>query len=222
MKRAVVLSHASIAHELGHVGDWLTGRGFTVVRRHREDSPDLLDADLLDADLLVVLGSPGSVAEGHCSPAGLQEIEQVRRWVEADHRYLGICFGAQVLALATGGRVERMAVTDRGWLTLESDEPDRSDLVGPWMVWHEDAVTAPEQARVLARSRNADQIFSWRRAWGMQFHPELDSAALERMAAALGAPPEDYEPLASAMRDDETGHRDRTMRLLDAFWADVT
>lgn len=222
MKRAVVLSHASIAHELGHVGDWLTERGFSVVRRHREDAPDLLEADLLEAELLVLLGSPGSVAEGHGSPDGEREIAQVRHWVETDRAVLGICYGAQVLARAAGGGVDRMPGTDRGWMTLATDEDDAADLAGPWMVWHEDAVTAPEQARVLARSGRADQIFSWRRAWGLQFHPELDSGSLERMACALGASPEDYEPLVSAMRDDETGHRDRTMRLLDTFWADIT
>lgn len=221
MKRAVVLSHASIAFELGHLGDWLTGHGFTIVRRYREDSPDLLAADLLDADLLVLLGSPGSVAEGHSSPDGEHEIEQVRRWVEADRAVLGICYGAQVLARAAGGKVDRMAATDRGWMTLASDGDDTGDLTGPWMVWHEDAVTAPEQATVRARSGCADQIFSWRRAWGLQFHPELESGSLERMACALGASPEEYAPLVTAMREDETGHRDRTLRLLDAFWADV-
>lgn len=221
MKRAVVLSHASIAHELGHVGDWLTDRGFTVIRRYREDAPDLLEAELLDADLLVLLGSPGSVAQGYLTPDGVREVEQVRTWIEADQPCLGICFGAQVLALASGGRVDRMTTTDRGWMTLTSDGGDLRDLLGPWMVWHEDAVTAPEQARVHARSGHADQIFAWRRAWGLQFHPELDSAALERMAAGLGAPVEHYKPLVTAMRDDEAGHRDRTMRLLDTFWADV-
>lgn len=221
MKRAVVLSHASIAHELGHVGDWLALNDFTVTRRYREDSPDLLAEDLLDADLLVLLGSPSSVAEGHGSPAGEAEVEQVRRWVEADRACLGICYGAQVVARAAGGRVERMPVTDRGWMTLTSEQEDVRDLAGPWMVWHEDAVTAPDHATVRARSGCADQVFSWRRAWGLQFHPELDSGSLERMATALGAPAEAYEPLVTAMREDEDGHRTRTLRLLDAFWADV-
>ena len=217
MPTAVVLSHRAVAHELGPLGDWLEAGGFAVTRVHREDAPDIPDADLL-----VVLGSPGSVASGFCTPAGDAEVEQVRAWVEADRPYLGICYGSQALARAIGGSVERMRSTDRGWMTLASDPDEHAALAGPWMVWHEDALTAPEHARVRARSGNADQVFSYRRAWGIQFHPELDSAALERMAVALGAGPEDYAPLVTAMRNDEEGHRQRSMRLFDAFWADAT
>lgn len=218
MPTAVVLSHRSVAHELGPLGDWLAARGFTVDRLHREDAPEIPD----EADLLVVLGSPGSVASGYCLPAGDREIEQVRAWVEADRPYLGICYGSQALARAIGGTVERMQSTDRGWMTLASDEDEHDVLVGPWMVWHEDALTAPPHARVRARSGNADQVFSHRRAWGIQFHPELDSAALQRMAQALGAPESDYAPLVTAMANDEQGHRERALRLFDAFWADVS
>ena len=217
MSTAVVLSHRAVAHELGPLGEWLEGRGFAVSRVYREDSPELPDADLL-----VVLGSPGSVASGFCAPAGDREIEQVRTWVEADRPYLGICYGSQALARAIGGSVERMTSTDRGWMILASDEAEHEVFAGPWMVWHEDALTAPAHARVRARSGNADQVFSYRRAWGIQFHPELDSGALERMAVALGAPAEDYEPLVTAMRNDEEGHRQRSLRLFDAFWADIT
>lgn len=221
MKRAVVVSHNAIAHELGHVSEWLDREDFEVIRLHREDAPHLSSPELADADLLVVLGSPGSVASGFCSPAGLGEIDLVRAWVDDDRPYLGICFGSQVLAQAGGGTVERMASTDRGWMTLFTDGTEDDSLTGPWMVWHEDALTAPDHARVRARSGSADQIFSYRRAWGIQFHPELDSASLERMASALGAAPDDYAPLVTAMREDEAGHRERSLRLLDAFWADV-
>lgn len=216
MATAAVLSHRAVAHELGPLGDWLASRGFAVDRRYREDAPDLPDADLL-----VVLGSPGSVASGFCLPPADREIAQIRAWVEADRPYLGICFGSQALARAIGGTVERMLSADRGWMTLASDASEHAVLAGPWMVWHEDALTAPAHARVRARSGNADQVFSYRRAWGVQFHPELDSGSLERMAVALGAAAEDYEPLVTAMRNDEEGHRQRSLALFDAFWADV-
>lgn len=218
MSTAVVLSHRAVAHELGPLGDWLAGRGFTVERLHREDEPELPTS----ADLLVVLGSPGSVAAGFCTSPGRREVDQIRAWVQADRPCLGICYGSQALALALGGGVERMRSTDRGWMTLASDEAEHTVFTGPWMVWHEDALTAPPLATVRARSGNADQVFSYGRAWGVQFHPELDSTALERMAIALGAGPDAYEPLVAAMRDDESGHRQRSLRLFDAFWADVS
>src|SRR3954451_14045431 len=107
--RAVVLSHRSIAHELGLLEPWLDavtqGR---IERQFREDGGPHLDGD---ADLLVVLGSPGSVAGGHCAPAAAAEVTAVRAWVEAGRPYFGVCFGSQALALALGGSVQRRETT---------------------------------------------------------------------------------------------------------------
>lgn len=215
--RSVVLSHRAIAHELGAVGEWLTASGFTVDHIFREDEPALPD----DADLLVVLGSPNSVAEGRCLPAGDREIEQVREWLASDRPYLGICYGAQVLSLAAGGRVRRLDDTARGWLPVEAMTNDVPGLRGPWVVWHEDGITAPDGAVVRARTDVADQVFSVGRAWGIQFHPELTSESLERMAVAIGADEPAYRPLVDAMAADESGHHARALDLLDAFWVDV-
>lgn len=222
MPQAVVLSHRAIAHELGPLGDWLADAGFAVDRVYREDV-----LPLPDADLLIVLGSPHSVAEGWCAPAGEEEIALVRTWLASDRPYLGICFGAQVLARATGGRVDRLLVVNRGWALLEdTDARDAGDfggaLAGPWMVWHEDAITAAPDAQVRARFHGADQVFSVGRAWGVQFHPELDSASLTRMATALGADESDYQPLVDAMAHEEQAHHDRAVTLFETFWAEVT
>lgn len=216
MSSAVVLSHRTVAHELGVLGDWLADRGYAVSRTYRDDETSVL----APADLLVVLGSPGSVAVGHCPPAGAHEVAQVREWVGSGRPYLGICYGSQVLATALGGRVTRMPEPDRGWMSLSHDADDAA-FAGPWMVWHNDAVTAPGTALVRARSTRADQAFSVGRAWGVQFHPELDSAALERMAIALGASERDYGPLVAAMRDDEEAHRARALALFDTFLTDA-
>lgn len=215
--RAVVLSHRSIAHELGAVGDWLTASGFTVDHVFREDEPDLPDG----ADLLVVLGSPNSVAEGRCLPAGDREIAQVGLWLASGRPYLGICYGAQVLALAAGGSVRRLDETSRGWTSVQVADPGAPGLAGPWLVWHEDGITAPDGAVVRARTDVADQVFSIGRAWGVQFHPELTGESLERMAVAIGADEPTYRPLVDAMAADESAHAARARDLLDAFWADV-
>ncbi len=225
MTKALVLSHRDVAHELGHLGDWLAARGIEVTRRFREYSEPWPEADVL-----IVLGSPGSVALGHCAQPGLEEIDAVGSWIGSGRPYLGICFGAQALAVAIGGRVERMTEADRGWMRLDTGDdaatgphaaqPDAC-LEGPWMVWHEDALTAPPGARVRLRSKSADQAFSIGRAWGVQFHPELTSASLTRMATRLGAPEDAYQALVTAMAADEEGHRVRAMRLFDVWAGDV-
>jgi len=216
MTSAVVLSHRDIAHELGPLGEWAEQRGFDVTRRYREDQ-----GAIPDADLLIVLGSPLSVAAGYCTPAGEAEVALVQDWLDSGRPCLGICYGAQVLTRALGGSVVRLPATARGWMTLEVGDDSPDAFTGPWMVWHEDAFLAPVQAQVRARSAHAQQVISHARAWGVQFHPEVDAASLERMAIALGATEPMYGPLVQAMHADAPGHRQRALDLFDAFWSEV-
>ena len=127
--RAIVLSHRGVADELGHIGEWLSDSGMSIDRVYREDDPKIPDGDLL-----VVLGSPNSVASGHCLPPAQAEIEAVRAWVAADRPYVGVCFGAQVLARAFGGSVSRMERTYRDYIDFETAQGAPSVLEGRWAV----------------------------------------------------------------------------------------
>lgn len=219
--RVLVLSHRSVASEFGHLEPWLDEVAATgFVRAYREDGPPAATA--LDADLLVVLGSPGSVAAGHCSPAAQSEIDLVRTWVEADRPYLGICFGAQVLACALGGSVQRMPTAYRDYadLPLEPQAPD--GLAGPWALWHQDAITALLGATRLAGLPHADIAFRQGRSWGLQPHIEVTSASLARMLHAIGVPVDDAEPVLERIRIAEAScdpPAERVARLLRDFEA---
>ena len=219
--RVLVLSHRSIANELGHLEPWLDEIASTgLVRAYREDGPVPTAAS--NADLLVILGSPGSVAAGHCSPAAQSEIELVRTWVAADRPYLGICFGAQVLACALGGSVRRLPTTYRDYaeFPLEPQAPD--GLAGPWALWHQDAITAPTGALRLARLPHADIAFRQGRSWGLQPHIEVTSASFSRMLDAIEVPMDDAEPILERIRIAEASWdppAERVARLLREFEA---
>ena len=137
------------------------------------------------------MGSPGSVADGYCTPPDAVEIALVGDWVGSGRPYLGLCFGAQVLAAATGGSVRRMATPFNGYVEMDlaADAPDA--LAGPWLTWHEDALTAPADSEVLGRRDHADLAFRVGRAWGLQPHVEVTPDIAERMLVATrgaGAP----------------------------------
>lgn len=214
MPSAIVLSHRTVAHELGHLQPWFDHNGFLVRRIYREDKPELADADLL-----VVLGSPHSVVTGYCEPAAEAEIAMVGEWLGRARPYLGVCFGAQVLACALGGRVRRMAETYRAFapLTLTGDAPQ--SLEGSWALWHEDAITAPLGSTVLATVPHADTVFVHGSAWGVQPHIELTPDAMARLGPLMNIAPEVWETLYQAMKDDERGLAERAGLLLDTFWA---
>jgi len=210
MPSAIVLSHDWIADELGHLGPWLDGHGFTVTRIHREQP-----RQLPSADLLIVLGSPDSVAGAHCPPAAQGEVEAVRGWIAQDRPYLGICFGAQVLARAAGGAVARLSTPFAGYVPLLR-APSAPDAVGgPWTVWHNDGITAPPTADVLGSLDHADLVFRIGRAWGLQPHVEVTPAILARMLRALGIPTDDSAPVVAALEADPS-NAERAWALFDA------
>lgn len=216
MLSAVVLSHGNVAHELGHLEPWLERHGFFVRRIFREDKPELPDADLL-----IVLGSPNSVATGYCESPGEAEIVMASEWIQRDRPYLGVCFGAQVLARALGGSVRRMSETYRSFapMTLAGNAPQSLD--GSWPLWHEDAISAPCGSTVLATVPHADTVFVHGTAWGVQPHIEFTPDAVARLGQSMEIPAQVLETFYQAMKEDESGLAERAERLLDTFWLSV-
>src|SRR5213076_592667 len=93
---------------------------------------------------------------------------------------LGICYGAQLLALDLGGTVERTGASEFGKTDLTAVESELfAGLPDEETVWmsHRDTVTAPPSgARVVASSRSTPVAAfedRERRLYGVQFHPEV-------------------------------------------------
>ena len=114
----------------------------------------------------------------------VREIEWLR---EVRVPVLGICFGAQLLAAAFGGRVERSPSYELGWVRVDpvppnASCPDGSPVIGPgpWFQFHGDRCILPATACVLAVNEIGVQAFTIGRHMGVQFHPELDTGQLER------------------------------------------
>jgi GMP synthase-like glutamine amidotransferase len=217
MNRAIVLSHRAVAHELGNIGAWFELRYYEVTHVYREDITEdsLVSLDHVEGDILFVLGSPSSVADGYCLAPAQQEIELVRQWVFGGRKYVGICFGAQVLACALGGSVRRMDQPFRAFteMTLTPSAPEV--VQGNWAVWHEDTITAPVGAEVMARLPHADTIFRVGNAWGIQPHIEFTSEIVERLATTFKVDSPDVAALVDGLRASEADHARRTHELLD-------
>jgi GMP synthase-like glutamine amidotransferase len=143
--------------------------------------------------------------------------------------YLGVCFGAQVLAAALGGTVERAPRPELGWVSIETVAPDLI-ASGPWFQWHRDRFTVPPGGTALAHNDVGVQAFRIGQSVGVQFHPEVDTLLLRSWLADDGTPPDplffelDVDPravLADAASIERTGWRN-THRLIDRFLEEAT
>jgi GMP synthase-like glutamine amidotransferase len=179
----------------------------TVVRHHAEDSAGFVAAAfeargakitthlfpeegplpaIDDADHLVVLGAIPSVYDDGPARAWIgDELAWLREADEAGRPVFGICFGAQALCAALGGRVEPAARKEVGWTMIESFDPDLIPP-GPWLQFHGDRCRTPPRAKILAVNEIGVQAFSIGRHLAVQFHPEVDGAQLKRWLDAGG------------------------------------
>jgi GMP synthase (glutamine-hydrolysing) len=181
VSKVAVIQHLERPH-LGHVAT-LRACGLELEERHAVNG-DPLPA-LEDVDGLVVLGGEMSVADG--ADVLSDEIDLLRRAIAAGVPVLGICLGAQLLARAGGGHVRHWgrAVEWRDLARTEAAAGDR--LFGalpepvPALHWNEDVIVAlpPGAVELLARAGDGVEAFRvGEAAWGVQFHPDVDAAAL--------------------------------------------
>ena len=156
---------------------------------------------IAEGNLLLVLGGPMGVADlgNPAYPWLAAEVELLRQALHRQQPLIGVCLGAQLLALAAGGTAIPLQVGDPprplrevgfgaiswrvdpaadGAAALLLQGLAASELV---LHWHGDRCVLPPQAELLASSLHCpEQAFRiGARAVGLQFHIELLPEQLE-------------------------------------------
>jgi len=200
-----VVQHTS-AEFLGLIEDHLEGRSirFRYCRPFTGKVP-LPEAGALDDGLILLGGGPWGSAGTRDVPTLQQEIALARECLARATPVVGIGLGAQILALAAGGRSEatplefsvgtamrRVGNALSGYLPAEY----------PLVVYMRDWPAPPPQAEVLAVDGKGRAAL-WRvgeRALGFAGHPGIKVAMVEDLVMEFDEGPENVDVGLAALR----------------------
>lgn len=207
---------------------WLEEEGLEATEVSGSDAPDTADG----WDAVVLLGGGFLPDDDLRHPWLAGERRLAGHAVDSGVPLLGICLGAQVLAVARGGDVQGAhGRPERGSTPVSLLAEAKADALlrdlptsFPVIQNHRDQITKlPSEAVHLARSVDCPvQAFRvGARAWGVQFHPEVDAERLgDWDESAMAEEGLDLERLRTQAREAEPESA-RVARQLVANFADV-
>jgi GMP synthase (glutamine-hydrolysing) len=181
----IVHQHASSP---GNVGNWFRANGFPLdIRRPRFDDP--LPETLAEHSGAVIFGGPQSANDS--DDFIRRETEWISVALKEDKPFLGICLGAQMLALHLGGGVcaHRDGFVEHGYYPITPTPKGAAMMDWPACVyqWHREGFSSPHGSVLLAEGEYfGEQAFKYGSAFGLQFHPEITHLVMNRWVTRSG------------------------------------
>ena len=144
----------------------------------------------MDWDAVVLSGSSLNMSQSVRAAAFSKDLMTLLRC--PDVPCLGVCFGMQLMAVAYGGKVERLSTARNAVCEVRVSETDGSILPrGTWHAFfcHQDVVvSAPPRFAVDAYTDNrmiASISAPHLRRYGVQFHPECSDAHVQELLSTF-------------------------------------
>jgi GMP synthase-like glutamine amidotransferase len=141
---------------------------------------------------IIIGGTPVSANEIHRYDFLMKEERFLKKALDRGKSILGICFGAQLLAMLLGAAVEKNPVMEIGSYQVSLTAAGRQDPLFrefpetfPVFHWHGDTFAIPPGASRLVTGRGCpNQAFRAGPAVGLQFHLETTAAEARSWADA--------------------------------------
>jgi GMP synthase (glutamine-hydrolysing) len=176
-----------ILHQLhsspGHVGNWFVANGFQLDIRlpcFGDPLPETLEGHVG----AVIFGGPQSAND--TDDFIRREVDWISVALKEKKPFLGICLGAQMLALNLGAEVRAHAegYVEHGYYPITPTRQGTAVMNWPTQVyqWHREGFIAPETSDVLAEGELfCHQAFQLGPAYALQFHPEITQMAMNHL-----------------------------------------
>ncbi|MBT4952221.1 MAG: hypothetical protein HON34_10520 [Pelagibacteraceae bacterium] len=175
MKKVLYVLHqkTSVTGDIGHK---FKERGFEadIIRPPLGDN---LPDNLSTYSAIVVFGGPMSVNDDEDFIK--EEIKWMKRVIDSDIPYLGICLGAQILAKYLGCDVvkNKNDLAEIGFFEIEpvGDGVKMFKDQNIFYQFHTEGFEIPNKCQLLARGEIfKNQAFKYENCYALQFHPEVN------------------------------------------------
>ena len=166
--------------DLGYIGDWAAIHNITTSVTRFDLNPELPSLDSFD--WLVVLGGKMGVNDSMEFPWIVNEIEFIKKVIQAGKIVIGICLGSQLVAKALGARVYKNIDQEIGFMPVYFNESALNDTVFRHfpseltvLHMHFDVFDLPSGATEMANSAVTPcQAFRYmKNVFAFQFHFEI-------------------------------------------------
>jgi GMP synthase-like glutamine amidotransferase len=188
--RLHLLEHDPIDLSDTNMTAWAAKKGYRLTHTYVCNNEAL--PSIGDFDWLMVMGGSPHAWEEDVNPWLPDEKELIAGTLDSGKMILGICFGAQLLAEALGGRVFPNDRKEIGWYDVTLTPEGRNSFLlrnvperFTTFHWHSDHFSLPPGCTRLACSEpTANQAFicNGHPAVGLQFHPEYTREMVRRFA----------------------------------------
>ncbi len=160
----------------GDIGNKFADRGYGI-DTCRPPLGDELPSNLSNYSAIVVFGAPGSINDDE--EFIKKEINWLRNVIEFNVPFLGICFGAQLLAKYLGSEVKSNSsgISEIGFFKIKPTVIGKElfKFQDTFYQFHSEGFSLPKGCELLARGDIfSNQAFRYKNCYALQFHPEVN------------------------------------------------